>query len=92
MAKTPSTRKRTQPESKAPVLNLVPKLPCSEVSLAAEKIKMLADRGEGIGIGFVLLVPGKAPIVNSFGIEPEQRYQTIGALMQLIRHLQDWKK
>lgn len=91
MAKrTPKNRKQSEPL--APVLNLVPKLPCNEVSFLAENVKAIADAGEGIGIGFVLLVRGREPIINTFGISYEQRYQTIGALMRLVRDLQDWEE
>ena len=99
MAKTPSrtrspSKRKPHEQSKpcAPVLALNPKKPVKLVVESAERIKQLASLGEITGIAGVFLMSGNAPIVNSFGITPEQRYQTIGALMGLIRHLQEREK
>ena len=85
---------RKQPESLVPVLKLVPRIsPCSNSAAeAAGRIKQLADSGEIVGIATVLIMSGdKEPIINTFGITLDQHYFTVGALVQLIRHLQDRK-
>ena len=87
--RTPKRNARKQTKPLAPVLNLVPKLPCAEVEFFADNLKIITDNKDATGIAFVLYSPGREPIINTFGISYEQRYQTIGALMQLIRDLQD---
>ena len=96
MAKTPSrTRKpRKQPESLAPVLKLAPRVSSrsNSAAKAAGQIKQLADSGEVVGFATVLIMNGgKEPIINTFGITPDQHDFTVGALMRLIRKLQDRK-